>query len=175
MARGDQASLAALYDATSPLVHGTCLRILRDGAAAEEATMDAFLQAWRSASSYAAARGSVLSWLVVMARSRAMDMARSRRQMPLERGPEPAEAAPVGRLPDDEAARSAQASRVRAALMRLPEDQRRALAAAFYDGLSHAEIAAALEQPLGTIKTRIRAGLQRLRRELGAAGMEPLA
>ena len=177
MCRGDQASLASLYDATHALVHGTCLRILHDAAAAEEATMDAYLQAWRSAGSYSPERGSVVSWLVVMARSRAIDVARSRRKRPLDRAPEaePEEATAPGLLPDDEADRSLTGLRVRRALERLPRDQRQALAAAFFDGLTHSEIAEALKQPLGTIKTRIRTGLQRLRQELDAAGMEPLA
>ena len=168
MAQGDDAALAALYDATSATVHGLALRIVRDPGAAEEVTIDVYSQAFRQAGSYDAQRGNPWAWLLTMARSRAIDRLRAersrvQRQQPLET---------VGDLPgldpDPEAASHlAERGRlVRAALAGLPPDQRQAIEIAYFTGLSHSEIAARLGQPVGTVKTRIRAAMMRLRESL---------
>lgn len=127
-----------------------------------------FAQVWREAARYDPARGSVTSWLLAIARTRAIDSLRSRRRLreveqPLEGAPEPAV---ENRDPEASAVERGRAARARRALGRLPAEQRRAIEIAFFDGLSHTEAAAALGAPLGTVKTRIRAGLGTLRRLL---------
>lgn len=158
---GDRAALADLYDQHAPLVNALCLRILRDRAEAEEVLQEVFLQAWRQAGRYDPARGSVTSWLAVIARSRALD--RLRRRAARREAPE--EAIPV----TIEMPRTAEAIAVREALQALPPTQRRALELAYYEGLTQVEIAERTGQPLGTIKTRMRTALLRLREALGPA------
>lgn len=156
---GDRAALAELYDQHAPLVNALCLRILRDRAEAEEVLQEVFLQAWRQAGRYDPARGSVASWLAVIARSRALD--RLRRRAARREAPE--EAIPV----EVEMPRAAEAIAVRDALRALPPTQRRALELAYYEGLTQVEIAARTGEPLGTVKTRMRTALLRLREALG--------
>jgi RNA polymerase sigma-70 factor (ECF subfamily) len=165
---GNESALEALYDATSPRVFGLALRILGDRSAAEEAVLDVYTQVWRESTRFDPARGSVLVWLLTLTRSRAIDLLRARaRQAGREEGLEAA-----GRLPDsapgpEESNAAGQRARiVRRALEGLPPVQRRAIAAAYFDGLTHTEIARALGEPLGTIKTRIRSGLAALRQAL---------
>jgi RNA polymerase sigma factor (sigma-70 family) len=165
-ARGDQPSLALLYDRTATAVQGLVMRILRDPGMAEEVTADVYLQAWRQAASYDPARGGVLSWLSTLARSRALDRLRATRlRAAAERPTEP----DVPRVAPgaDHGSQVAERRRlVLAAVGTLPEDQRRVLELAYFRGLTHTEIAAELGEPLGTVKTRIRLGMTRLRREL---------
>lgn len=171
-ARGDQSALASLYDATAALVNGLALRILGDRELAEETTGDVFLQAWRSAAAYDAQRGSALAWLLTMTRSRAIDRLRAiagdrRQTAPFELGLKAASPEPG----PEETSNLAQRGRfVRAALERLSREQREAIELAYFGGLSHGEIAAALGAPLGTVKTRIRLGMGRLRESLAARG-----
>lgn len=171
-ARGDQAALACLYDATAAQVHGLALRIVGDRDTAEEITGDVFLQAWRSAASYDPGRGSPVAWLLTIARSRAIDRLRAtagdRRQLaPFELGLKAAASEPG----PEEASSLVQRSRfVRSALERLSREQREAIELAFFAGLSHNEIADTLGAPLGTVKTRIRLGMGRLRDALLARG-----
>lgn len=171
-ARGDQAALASLYDATAAQVNGLALRILGDRDSAEEITGDVFMQVWRSAGSYDAGRGSPLAWLLTIARSRAIDRLRAtagdrKQTAPLELGLR----TPTGEPGPEEMSSLAQRGRfVRAALDRLSREQREAIELAFYGGLSHNEIADALGAPLGTVKTRIRLGMGRLRDVLHARG-----
>jgi len=169
-ARGDQVALAALYDATAAQVNGLALRILADREMAEEVTGDVFLQVWRSAASYDVQRGSPLAWLFTLARSRAIDRLRAcagerRQSVPFELGSDPESDEPG---PEEDASLTQRRRIVRAALERLAPEQRRALEMAFFEGLSHSEIAAALDAPLGTVKTRIRLALGRLREVLRA-------
>jgi RNA polymerase sigma-70 factor, ECF subfamily len=171
VAAGDHDALARLYDETSPLVHGTALRILGDGADADEATVDVYAQVWRTASSFDSSRGSVSSWLVMLARSRALDRLRSKatrreRETPLESLAEPRS---QEESPDETAAMNQQRRLVRAALRELSQEQREAIELAFFSGLSHSELAARLSQPLGTVKTRIRLGMMKLRQLLEPA------
>jgi RNA polymerase sigma-70 factor (ECF subfamily) len=171
-ARGDEAALASLYDLTAAQVNGLALRILGDRDTAEEITGDVFLQAWRSAASYDASRGSPIAWLLTITRSRAIDRLRAtatdrRQTAPLELGLK----APATGPGPEEASSLVQRSRfVRAAMARLSRDQREAIELAFFAGLSHNEIADVLGIPLGTIKTRIRLGMGRMRDVLLAQG-----
>jgi RNA polymerase sigma-70 factor (ECF subfamily) len=171
MGRGDQDALAEIYDRHGRLVYSLAFRILRDQSDAEDVVQDVFSQAWRQASRYDAARGSVLGWLLTLTRSRAIDRLRGRRSRPEPSSDEgalngiPDPAAPADVL----AASAAQAAHIRAALDGLTVLQRVAIELAFYEGLTHAEIAERLELPLGTVKTRIRQGLLKLRDRLAGA------
>lgn len=168
MAGGDGHALAATYDRYGRLVHSLALRIVGDAAEAEDVVQDVFLQAWQQAGRFEASRGSVPAWLLAMARSRAIDRLRARQSRPEgHRADQDFElAADAGLLPDRHAIDVQHAGRVREALHQLPGLQRVAIELAYFEGLTHAEIAARLEQPLGTVKTRIRTGLLRLRATL---------
>ena len=156
---GNPAALGAFYDRFSGVVTALALRILRNGSEAEEVVQEVFLQVWHQASRFDAQRGSVTGWLCVIARSRALD--RLRRQV--ARREDPAES-----LPNPSAApRTEEGIAVRRALEGLSEEQRTALQLAYYEGLTQSEIATRLGQPLGTVKTRIRAAMGRLRETLG--------
>jgi RNA polymerase sigma-70 factor, ECF subfamily len=168
MARGESEGLAELYDRHGRLVYSLALRVLRDQGDAEDVVQEVFSQAWRQASRYQASRGNVVAWLMNLARSRAIDRLRSRRSRP-----EPmADAAAVVEMPDlaqpvdEQLALSGQAEQIRAAVEELSLLQRVAIELAFYEGLTHAEIAERLELPLGTVKTRIRQGLLKLKDRL---------
>jgi RNA polymerase sigma-70 factor, ECF subfamily len=176
MVARDQEALATLYDRYRCVIFALALRILRDRAEAEEALADVFLQAWRQAQGFEAQRGSVGAWLVTLCRSRAIDRvrARGRRDAALdtlarsEGGREGPEASSAGAGPEEAADRMLKRRRIGAALGSLSQEQRRAVEMAYYEGLSHTEIAAALGAPLGTVKTRIRDGLLVLRQKLSA-------
>jgi len=159
LAGGDADALAKFYDLYSGLVNGLALRILRDVADAEDVVQEVFVQAWRQASRFDPSRGSPEAWLCTMARTRALDRLRrrtSRREDAEEEGPS------LSTLP-----RNDEALAVRKALDGLSLDQRRALELAYYEGLTQTEIAERLAEPLGTIKTRIRTAMIRLREVLG--------
>jgi RNA polymerase sigma-70 factor, ECF subfamily len=158
MAGGDQTALAELYDRFAGLVHGLALRIVRDHAEAEDVVQEVFVQAWRQAARYDASRGTPEAWICIMARTRALDRVRRR----TARREDPAESAPPG----SGTPRNEENLAVRQALQELSPDQRRALELAYYEGLTQAEIAERLGEPLGTIKTRIRTGMIRLREAL---------
>ncbi len=167
-AGGDQHAFGQLYDALSPRVYGLVFKITGDRALAEEATLETFTQIWRTAAQHSSDRGNVTAWALMIARSRALDALRDRRrqtagQEPLEDVQEAADPGPGPELTADQEWR---ARRVRRALATLPADQRRALEAAYFSGLSHREVADALGEPLGTIKTRIRSGVTTLKRLL---------
>lgn len=167
-ARGDTAAFATLYDATAARVHGLVLRVVRDPAQSEEVTQEVFLEVWRQASRYDAARGSALAWLMTIAHRKAVDRVRSaeaatRRDVTWEQTHRTIE--------HDSTAEAAQASleahRVRAALGQLTDVQREAIELAYFGGYTHTEVAALLDLPVGTAKTRIRDGLIRLRDTIG--------
>jgi len=176
MAARDQDALSAIYDRYRALVFSLALRILRDRADAEEALADVFLQAWRQAGGFDRTRGPVGAWLTTLCRSRAIDRlrARGRRVANLDAlaraggGREDVPAPSPGRSPDEAADLVMRRQRIGAAVGALSPDQRRALEMAYYEGLSHSEIATALGEPLGTVKTRIRQGLITLRQKLSA-------
>jgi RNA polymerase sigma-70 factor, ECF subfamily len=164
-AGGDQGAFAALYDATRHLVYTTALRILRTPADAEEVTLDVYMQAWRNAKDYTDRRGSVGAWLVMLARSRAIDHMRSRasrtrREEPFREFTQFHSTEPG---PHRETEISQHRSRVASALETLPPEQREVIQLAFFSGLTHTELAAQLNQPLGTVKTRVRQGMMKIR------------
>ena len=168
MAAGDQTALGEFYDRHGRAVYSLAFRILRDQRDAEEVVQDVFAQAWRESARYNTRRGSVMAWLMTLTRSRAVDRLRGRRSRPESApGADPrAEITDAAALADEQLAWSVRADLVRAALDALPVLQRVAIELAFYEGLTHAEIAARLEEPLGTVKTRIRQGLLKLRERL---------
>jgi len=164
VAASDQQALASLYDATSRTVYGLLLRILADSSAAEEVLLDVYAQVWRQAAAFSPERGSPLAWLTTIARSRAIDRLRrgrleQQRTVPLDLTTERAAGASVE---EDVEARETGAF-VRAALDTLAPEQREVIEMAYYGGMSHSEIAAARNLPLGTVKTRTRLGMMRLR------------
>ena len=165
IAGGDQSALSELYDATSRLIYGLVLRILSDAATAEEVLLDVYSQVWRQAGSYDYERGSPLAWLTTMARSRAIDRLRSGKQE--QQRKEPLETAhgeaASGDDPEEATVLSERRKLVRSALNSLTHEQREVIELAYYSGLSHSEIAARLGQPLGTVKTRTRMGMIKLR------------
>jgi RNA polymerase sigma-70 factor (ECF subfamily) len=176
IAGGDRAALADLYDGTAALVHGLTIRILGDRSAAEEATADTFVQVWRQANRWDASRGGPLAWLLMLARSRAIDRLRASgpRRAECEASDESLGADADAPTPEENAAVAERRRLVRGALARLAPEQRRLIELAYFEGLSHTEIAASLEQPLGTVKTRIRIGMTRLRQTLGPAVRDSL-
>ena len=171
MARGDHDGLAELYDRHGRAVYSLALRIVRDQRDAEEVVQDVFAQAWRQSGRYSAARGSVIAWLMTLTRSRAIDRARGRRARPdASSGAESiVDISDQTASADEQLASTAAAGRVRAAIEALPLLQRMTIELAFYEGLTHTEIADRLDQPLGTVKTRIRQGLLKLREQLSGA------
>jgi RNA polymerase sigma-70 factor, ECF subfamily len=157
---GDQSAVAQLYDRYSSVVYAVALRVLGDTAAAEDILQEVFLQLWRNPGAFDAARGSLGSWLAVITRNRAIDLIRKRR-------PETdIEDVIVSVAPDlaGDADRSRAADKIRGVLGAMPPPQRSALEMAYFQGMSHSEIASKTGEPLGTIKTRIRAGLITLRK-----------
>jgi RNA polymerase sigma-70 factor (ECF subfamily) len=169
MASGDSSALGDLYDRHSRAIYSLAVRILADAAEAEDVVQDVFTQAWRQATRYDAARAPVAAWLMIMARARSLDRLRRRRSRIVATELDPS--IPHPRDPDASqellAISAEQADRLRGALGVLPDGQRTAIELAYYEGLSQSDIAARLQQPLGTIKTRIRSGLLKLREALG--------
>jgi RNA polymerase sigma-70 factor, ECF subfamily len=165
----DVRAFEELYDRHSRIVYGLVLRILQQASTAEEVVQDIFLQVWRNAAHYDEARGPVLPWLLTLARNRALDHLRlkserqRRREDPSEQLPAAAGSAPdfEGNLDDQR-----RAARVRELMSALKPQQRRAIELAYFEGLSHSEIAARLEEPLGTVKGWIRNGLLKLKEGL---------
>jgi len=163
---GDQAAAAGLYDRHSRGLYSLILRIVGDEGEAEDVLQEVFVQAFRQAGRYDASRGVVAAWLLMMARSRAIDRLRARRTRVEGRT---GEVQVLNDVPDSQPDVASamlgeeQTRLVRQALDELPLLQRMAIELAYYEGLSHSEIAQRLEQPLGTVKTRIRLGLLKLR------------
>ncbi|MDT5293154.1 MAG: polymerase sigma-70 factor, subfamily [Acidobacteriota bacterium] len=163
-AEGDQQALASLYDTTSRTVYSLLLRILADPSAAEEVLLDVYTQVWRQAGGYSRERGTPMAWITTIARSRAIDRLRRTRQE--QRHTEPLDEAARcagGVSVEDEASAGEVRAVVRAALDALAPEQREVIELAYYGGMSHSEIAAARGLPLGTVKTRTRLGMMRLR------------
>lgn len=162
--RGDEQSMATLYDRYSKVVYSVALRVLRDPASAEDVLQDVFLGLWRRPETFVSTRGSLGGWLAVIARNRAIDTLRRKR--PSEQIEEVYLASPFNLA--DEAERNTLMQRARAIIMHLPLEQRKTLEMAYFDGLTHTEIAEITGDPLGTVKTRIRSALLTLRKELEA-------
>src|SRR2546427_4903701 len=169
IANGNREAFARFYDRFAPLAFTLAVRILRDRAAAEDLLQETFFQLWNQAANYSQERGSPEAWIITIARSRAIDKLRSIRRrdksfISME--------GPPGKQYDDKVEGSATASDARimvnSALAQLAESQRKVLELAYFEGLTQSEIAAKLKEPLGTVKTRMRAALERLRGLLGA-------
>jgi len=167
-AQADQGALAELYDQSSQLVYGVALRVLSNQADAEEVTIDVYNQVWRTAAGFEQTRGSVTAWLVMLARSRAIDRVRARSTRDKREEPmfERSDFASSESSPEESTEAGERTRRIRQALASLPEDQRRAVELAFFSGLSHSELAEHLGLPLGTIKTRIRSSMIKLKESL---------
>ena len=167
IAQGDQRALGALYDATSSLVYGLALRMLADTASAEEVTLDVYTHVWRQAATYDAQKGAPSAWLFMLTRSRALDQLRRHRQEERKIASFERAAAPEGVSTPEESSEVAERRRlVQTAFRALPSTQREVLELAYFSGLSHHEIAGQLDLALGTVKTRIRLGMTKLRESL---------
>ncbi len=157
---GDESAMAQLYDRYSSIVYAVALRVLGDTGAAEDVLQDVFLQLWRRPSQFDSTRGQMAAWLSVIARNRAIDRLR-------QRTPDTdLEDVVLSVQPDleGEAERSRVMQKVRGVLASMPVPQRSALEMAYFEGLTHSEIASRTGEPLGTVKTRIRSGLLLLRK-----------
>ncbi len=169
--RRDQSAFSALYDRLSGPLYSLAMKMLGDPAEAQDALQDVFLQIWSRAATYDPEQSSVFSWTVLLTRSRVIDRmrARGRRSRVVvastEDAPTAADASTVESAADT-AEKNDEAARVRYVLNNLPSEQREAIELAFFEHLSHHEIAARLRQPLGTVKARIRRGLLKLRERL---------
>jgi RNA polymerase sigma-70 factor, ECF subfamily len=172
IARGDQEAFSRLYDQSSPHIYGLVLRMVNQPQIAEEVTMDVYVQVWKQAQSYNLNRGTPMGWLVTLARSRAIDRLRSGR---VERA-HVTSIEEIGGLeseeanPEDQSSGRQRAEIVRTALAILPREQRESLMLAYFGGYSPSEISKQLGIPLGTVKTRIRMAMIRLREALAPYG-----
>jgi RNA polymerase sigma-70 factor (ECF subfamily) len=169
VAQHDREAFSQLYDRSSSLVFSLAMRMLKVRSDAEDLLQEVFVQVWRQASNYSEDRGSPEAWVINIARSRAIDKIRSIRRM--EKSfvltDDPARAESSVNV-ESSAAESEVRLTMNSALTKLPEAQRRVLELAYFDGLTQTEIADRLAEPLGTVKTRMRSGIQRLREILGA-------
>ena len=175
VARGEALGLEALYDRYATAVYSLAMRIVRDTSEAEDVTQEVFAQAWSQAGRYDSSRGAVAAWLLMMARSRALDRLRRNRAALKPGGaddvlaeiPDPAPSVELTTVADE------QARTARAAVATLPAAERAALELAYFEGLTHVEIAARTSTPLGTVKTRIRTALRRVRETMTATDRQP--
>ncbi|MBD8023396.1 ECF RNA polymerase sigma factor SigK [Microbacterium gallinarum] len=168
IARGDQTAFARLYDMLSPRAFGLILRVLVDRSQSEEVLQEVFLEVWQSASRFAPNRGQGRSWVLTIAHRRAVDRVRSSQastNRDVRAGLRDLDVAHDGVA--EQAELRIEGEKVATALSTLPDAQREALTLAYYGGYSQSEIAALMGAPLGTIKTRMRDGLSRLRAEMG--------
>ncbi len=167
IADGDEAALAALYSRYRPLAFALAVRVVGDAGRAEDVLQDAFLSVWRKAATYTPSRGSAKTWLSSIVRNRAIDVVRASRERAVQddeelllglRDPEP----PVF----DQVASALDGEMTRTVLRKLPTEQREAISLAYFAGLTHSEIASQTGIPLGTVKSRVRLGIQRMRESL---------
>jgi RNA polymerase sigma-70 factor (ECF subfamily) len=162
--RGDESAMATLFDRYSKVVYSVALRVLRDPSSAEDVLQEVFMQIWRNPESFVATRGSLGGWLAVVSRNRSIDTLRRKR--PSEPVDDMVMASNYNLA--DEAERNSLIEQARGVIVQLPIEQRKTLEMAFFDGLTHSEIAEMTGDPLGTVKTRIRSGLTALRRAFNA-------
>ena len=171
IADGDQQALAQFYDVTCAAVFGLAVRMMADHAAAEDVVIEVYNQVWTKASTFDENRGSVMAWLLLITRSRALDLLRTRKRTPSAEGLEAAEDLPSAASgPEAETLESERRKFVLQAVAGLRPEQKQVIELAYFSGMSQSEIAAHLDLPLGTVKTRVRSGILRLRELL-----EPLA
>lgn len=166
VAGGDQAAFAQFYDATSRTVFGIVLSVLRDRAQSEEVTQEAYVEAWKSAPKFDPRQGSPHGWLNTIAHRKAVDRVRSAERS-TKREQRHFEMEPLTEDTSDIVVARDEGRRVREALLTLPENQRTAVQMAYFEGHTHREVAERLQVPLGTVKTRIRDAMKRLRNQLG--------
>lgn len=159
-----------LYDRHSRIVYSLVLRILQQTQTAEEVVQDVFLQVWRNAAQYQESRGPFVPWLLTMARNRALDTLRLKSERQRRREDQAEELPSISEAPqyEKELDQKRRAERVRSLMAQLSAPQQKAIEMAYFDGLSHSEIASALHEPLGTVKSWIRNGLLRLKEGLSA-------
>ena len=163
VAAGDRTAFLALYDRYAGRVYGLCLRMLQEPAAAEEVSQETFLKLWARAGQFDPRYGALVSWLLTIARHSALDRIRREARRPQLRAPDSDDR--LSRIPDPSSeSEEARWGSLRLALQEIPGEQRSAIELAYYHGMSHREIAEFLDIPLGTVKTRIRLGMKRLRR-----------
>lgn len=161
---GDEHAMTEIFDRYGGMVYSVALRVLHDPGQAEDVMQEILIQIWKNAAAYVEGRGSLGAWLAVMARHRAIDVLRRRR--PTDAVEEVVLASQTDLAQDVE--RSAMMEKVRGVLEALPREQQRSLELAFFEGLSHSEIAARTGDPLGTVKTRIRSALTSVRKAITA-------
>ncbi|MBA3804885.1 MAG: sigma-70 family RNA polymerase sigma factor [Acidobacteria bacterium] len=167
VAGGNQQDMTALYDSSSRLIFGLLMHILKDAGAAEEVLLDVYTQVWRQAAQYDKSRGTPLAWLITIARSRAIDRLRSGHQERIRSQPlETISQRAGGSNVEEDANLAEMQTMVRASLGEIPPEQREVIELAYYGGMSHTEIAAKVGLPLGTVKTRTRLGMMKLREML---------
>lgn len=170
IARAQEEALGELYDRYNRLVYSLALNATGDAPLAEEITQDVFLRVWDKADTYRAEQSKVTTWITSITRHRAIDMLRRHKVRPegnrAEWASEDSPDFPDGIDVEGEVMHAQRRSSVRKAMATLPEDQRRVLAYAYFQGYSHSEIATLLKEPLGTVKTRIRLAMQKLRQTL---------
>jgi len=168
-AQGDEAALGTLYDKTGSYVYGLAFRVLNDSTMAEEVTMDVYMQVWKQAGKFDQGRGNPMLWLTVLTRSRAIDRLRVGKKDREAREPleEISDERDAEHDPEQRSVYSEQGRIVRQALISLPSEQRIIIELAYFEGLSQSEIAIQIGEPLGTVKTRIRLGMVKLRNLLG--------
>ena len=162
--QGDESAMASLFDRYSKVVYSVALRVLRDPASAEDVLQEVFMQIWRNPDGFVATRGSLGGWLAVVARNRSIDALRRKR--PTEQVDDMALASNYNLA--NEAERNSLMEKARGVIRLLPIEQRKTLEMAFFDGLTHSEIAEMTGDPLGTVKTRIRSALTSLRKAFTA-------
>lgn len=170
VALGDEAAFEELYDAVSPRVHGLVRRVVRDPAQSQEVTQEVFVDIWAQASRFDADRGKAMSWILVMAHRRAVDRVRASQasaDRDLRQGIKEFQESYDDVA--DTVETQMEGERVRKALESLTDPQREAISLAYYGGYTHQEVAELLKIPVGTVKTRIRDGMIRLRDKLGVA------
>jgi RNA polymerase sigma-70 factor (ECF subfamily) len=175
IARARTEALGELYDRYSRLVYSLAVNTVGDYGTAEEITQDVFVRVWQRAASYQAERAKVSTWLTSIARHRAIDQLRRRGARPEQHTVSWAEAEPdsltANGNPQEAAQLAMDRDKVRSALAQLPEEQRQVLALAYFQGYTQQQIADALDQPLGTVKTRVRLAMQKLRQLLDVQGL----
>lgn len=164
MQRGDQASVTALYDRYGGAAYGLAFRITNDGSLAEDVVQEAFVSVWKQCGRFDGSRGQVRSWLLTIVHHKAIDVVRRRTNRPERALPDGADDF-VAHQPQPEALAelSHDAAAVREAVASIPEDQRKTVLMAYFEGLTHVEIAERMQVPLGTVKSRLRIGLEKMR------------
>ena len=172
VARGDEDALAELYDRVSRVAYGLALRVLRDERHAEDAVQEAFLQVWRSAATFRAERAKASTWILTLVHRRAVDLVRREERRQADPLTDDSAAGEAPEQTEEAAWLRFERERVQSALRQLPDVQREALELAYYGGFSQSELADRLGVPLGTIKSRMFAGLARLRELLDDATKE---